>query len=136
MHFRYDDWRVNTSTTPLRLAVICASTRDGRFGPTVANWIAQSARTHPAFDVGYIDLADYPLPLHLSKRPGTQDTAQLARVTARLRIADAFLVVTPEYNHSFPRPAEEPDRLASQRMAGQAGRIHLIRRHVGRIARH
>lgn len=104
MHFRYDDRRVNTSIAPLRLAVICASTRDGRFGPTVANWIAEKARHHPSFQAGYIDLAEYPLPLHLSRREGAEGTAQLAKVTARLRIADAFLVVTPEYNHSFPAP--------------------------------
>nr|WP_199340736.1 NAD(P)H-dependent oxidoreductase [Mycobacteroides chelonae] len=88
----------------MRLAVICASTRDGRFGPTVANWIAEKARHHPSFHAGYIDLAEYPLPLHLSRRPGADDTAHLAKMTARLRIADAFLVVTPEYNHSFPAP--------------------------------
>lgn len=90
------------STVPLRVVVICASTRDGRFGPTVAEWIASQARAHQSFGVDYLDLADHPLPLHLSGNPNDEDAQLLAAVTPRLEAADAFIVVTPEYNHSFP----------------------------------
>ncbi|MGK5556800.1 NADPH-dependent FMN reductase [Actinomadura kijaniata] len=85
---------------PLRVAIIIGSTRDGRFGPTVARWVEEQASGHPGLDVEMIDLADIPLPHALGARPA--DPAELDRATAALEAADAFVVVTPEYNHSFP----------------------------------
>jgi NAD(P)H-dependent FMN reductase len=35
-----------------------------------------------------------------------------ASFVARIGAADAFLIVTPEYNHGYPGPAEDRDRLA------------------------
>ncbi|MGW0331533.1 NADPH-dependent FMN reductase [Streptomyces sp. NPDC003011] len=90
------------STSPLRLAVICASVREGRFGPTVARWISDQARQHGDIEVDYLDLAEHPLPVVLSQSPGEDVADVLARVTPRLENADAFIVVTPEYNHSYP----------------------------------
>ncbi|WP_280267909.1 NADPH-dependent FMN reductase [Nocardia wallacei] len=83
---------------PLRLAVITASIRDGRFGPTVGSWFATHAATHEDLVVDHIDLADHPLPSVLSEHP----EPAMDEVTRRLDAADAFVVVTPEYNHSFP----------------------------------
>ncbi|MFE3192460.1 NADPH-dependent FMN reductase [Nocardia sp. NPDC059240] len=95
-----------SSTNP-RLAVIIGSVREGRFGPVVANWFAEQARAHGAFEVDVVDLADYDLPHALPAvsplmepnpvRPGNGDA--LAR---RLADADAFVVVTPDINRSFP----------------------------------
>jgi NAD(P)H-dependent FMN reductase len=90
------------STSPLRLAVICASVREGRFGPTVARWFADQARQRGDVEVDYIDLADHPLPSAPSQSPDDETSAVLARLTPRLENADAFVVVTPEYNHSYP----------------------------------
>ncbi|GAA0835076.1 NADPH-dependent FMN reductase [Streptosporangium amethystogenes subsp. fukuiense] len=93
------------SEKPIRLVVIVGSVRSGRFGPTVANWFARQARRHGEFDVDVVDLAEVPLPLTLPE-PGpapSPETAQaLASLTSRLDTADAFVIVTPEYNHSFP----------------------------------
>ncbi|MFE7119524.1 NADPH-dependent FMN reductase [Streptomyces sp. NPDC057654] len=90
------------SERPYRLAVIIGSTREGRFGPTVANWfIAQAARRDDV-DTHVIDLAETPLPLNLSGQPDAGTAAALAAVTPHLAAADAFVVVTPEYNHSYP----------------------------------
>ncbi|MEV5432634.1 NAD(P)H-dependent oxidoreductase [Streptomyces sp. NPDC052701] len=90
------------STSPLRLAVICASVREGRFGPTVARWISDQARQRGDVEVDYIDLAEHPLPVVLSQSPDGEVADVLAQVTPRLENADAFVVVTPEYNHSYP----------------------------------
>lgn len=90
------------STSPLRLAVICASVREGRFGPTVARWFADQARQRGDVEVDYIDLAEHPLPTVLSQSPGSDTAKVLAQLTPRLEDADAFVVVTPEYNHSYP----------------------------------
>src|SRR5689334_20020364 len=91
-------------TNQLRLAVIVGSTRDGRFGPVVASWFAGLARQREDLAVSVVDLADTPLPAHLSGRPTPEDAALLAALTPKLAEADAFVVVTPEYNHSYPAP--------------------------------
>ena len=74
---------------PIRLAVVVGSVRHGRFGPVVAGWFAARARRRAAFAVDVVDLAETGL-----------DTG----FAARLEAADAVVVVTPEYNHSFPGP--------------------------------
>ncbi|RLU86857.1 NADPH-dependent FMN reductase [Streptomyces griseocarneus] len=85
-----------------RLAVIVASTREGRFAPTVAKWLATEVAQRGDIELDVIDLAHHPLPLNLSKEPGPEDIAALAAVTPRLEQADGFVVLTPEYNHSYP----------------------------------
>jgi NAD(P)H-dependent FMN reductase len=94
-------------TKQLRLAVIVGSTRDGRFGPVVASWFAGLARQREDLAVSVVDLADIPLPARLSGRPTPEDAALLAAITPKLADADAFVVVTPEYNHSYPAPLKD-----------------------------
>jgi NAD(P)H-dependent FMN reductase len=84
--------------SPLRLAIIIGSTREGRFAPTVAAWFASHARARPGLEVDVIDLADARLPDVLS----TQPAASVRATSQRLGMADAFVVVTPEYNRSYP----------------------------------
>ncbi|TVT21643.1 NAD(P)H-dependent oxidoreductase [Amycolatopsis rhizosphaerae] len=83
---------------PLTLAVIVGSVRTGRFGPVVADWFARQARPRTDFAVDVLDLAENRLPEVL----GGQAPPEVAAVTKRLDAADAFVVVTPEYNHSYP----------------------------------
>jgi Predicted flavoprotein len=84
-----------TLTRP-RLTVVIASTRSGRFGPTVGRWFADVARKEATFDVDVIDLVDVELPASLEPTPVTR------RFTEQIGASDAFVIVTPEYNHSFP----------------------------------
>jgi NAD(P)H-dependent FMN reductase len=79
-----------------RLVVIIGSVREGRFGPVVGAWVADHARTHGGFEVDVVDLADVTLP---AAHDGSGDTDAYR---ARLAAADAFVVVTPEYNHGYP----------------------------------
>ncbi|MGW3122999.1 NADPH-dependent FMN reductase [Streptomyces sp. NPDC001107] len=90
------------SATPLRIVVISSSVREGRFGPTVANWITSLAKEREDMQVDLMDLAEHPLPHSLSSGPGEEVAAELVKVSPRLAEAEAFIVVTPEYNHSFP----------------------------------
>ena len=89
----------------LSLVVVTASVRDGRLGPSVADWFLGQVKERPEFAVQSVDLLDHPLPLVLPQ-PGTPPPAEAARVHGSLRPvlagADAYVVVTPEYNHSFP----------------------------------
>jgi NAD(P)H-dependent FMN reductase len=90
------------SSDPIRVAVIIGSVRQGRFGPTVANWFVSQVQQRDDFQVDLIDLADYDLPTMLADEPTPEVGAALGVVTPRLAQAEAFVVVTPEYNHSFP----------------------------------
>ncbi len=90
---------------PLRVAVIVGSVREGRQGRAVADWFLRTAAGDPGLDLDVIDLVDVPLPLAMPDWGGTpapEAAAVLADVTPRLAAADAFVVVTAEYNHSFP----------------------------------
>ncbi|MCG5218439.1 NAD(P)H-dependent oxidoreductase [Streptosporangium sp. KLBMP 9127] len=90
---------------PLKLAVIIGSVREGRFGPTVADWFVRQAVRHGGLDVDVIDLAGTPLPVMLPNfgaAPPRETAEALEGLTPRLAAADAFAIVTPEYNHSFP----------------------------------
>ncbi|MFN3324770.1 MAG: NADPH-dependent FMN reductase [Bryobacteraceae bacterium] len=88
------------NSKPLRLAVVIGSTREGRFGPTVARWFAEIAARGGRMEVDVIDLAESRLPDTLTE----QRPAEVAALAPRLAAADAFVIVTPEYNHSFPAP--------------------------------
>ncbi|GAA1146128.1 NAD(P)H-dependent FMN reductase [Kitasatospora gansuensis] len=90
---------------PLRVAVIVGSVREGRQGPAVADWFVGAAAAQAGLELDVIDLAEVNLPLVMPGWGGTaspEAVAALADVTPRLAAADAFVVVTPEYNHSFP----------------------------------
>ncbi|HET6860514.1 MAG TPA: NAD(P)H-dependent oxidoreductase [Streptomyces sp.] len=90
---------------PLRLAVIVGSVRGGRFGLPVAHWFAEEARRFGSFEVDVLDLAELPLPMampELGQEPDAETAAVWERISQRLHSADAFALVTPEYNHSYP----------------------------------
>ncbi len=93
-----------TPTGPLNLAVIVGSVRDRRFGPTVAAWFAGEAGRRPALRLDVVDLAETALPEVLpADGAGTSEAPEpVRRLGERLDRADAFVVVTPEYNRSFP----------------------------------
>ncbi|UQA93854.1 NADPH-dependent FMN reductase [Streptomyces halobius] len=82
------------------LAVIVGSTREGRFAPVVANWFARHAADHPDFEVD-VDVIDLDTVRPYELRHGSEEYASFAK---RVDQADAFVVITPEYNHSFPAP--------------------------------
>ncbi|MEU6154071.1 NAD(P)H-dependent oxidoreductase [Actinosynnema sp. NPDC047251] len=87
----------------IKLAVIVGSTRKGRFAPVVANWFAEQAGQREDLAVDVLDLADVGLPDVLNGF-GEEPADEVKVVSPRLAGADAFVVVTPEYNHSFPAP--------------------------------
>ncbi|WP_031076987.1 NADPH-dependent FMN reductase [Streptomyces sp. NRRL WC-3742] len=98
----------NTKSGAHRLVVVVGSVREGRFGPVVSSWVAERAAEHGGFEVEVVDLAEVELPLALpssSPKFAGDDyprPAGMARLTEALEGADAFLIVTPEYNHSYP----------------------------------
>ncbi|GGY31826.1 NADPH-dependent FMN reductase [Streptomyces omiyaensis] len=90
------------AAAPLTLALVVASDREGRFAPVVADWFRGRVAERPDFALTVVDLAEIRLPTALSYDPDPGVRAELARVTPVLEAADAYVVLTPEYNHSFP----------------------------------
>lgn len=79
------------------IAVIFGSAREGRFCDTVGNWAVQTLKSDRELSVETIDPAVLNLPAaHVgASHPSVQ------QLHTSLAEADAFVVVTPEYNHSF-----------------------------------
>ncbi|WP_150461080.1 NADPH-dependent FMN reductase [Nesterenkonia ebinurensis] len=85
------------------LAVIIGSIRPDRFGPTLARWFAAEAEAHGSFRVDVIDLAEYQLPMELTGNdPHAALPDDVAALGKRLSRADAFVLLTPVYNRSYP----------------------------------
>ncbi|WP_281426221.1 NADPH-dependent FMN reductase [Miltoncostaea oceani] len=91
-------------STPPRIAVIVASTREGRIGPAVAGWFIGLAGTRDDLLLEVIDLAHVPLPARLpAGHPSRGEYPEAVRpFAARIAAADGVVIVTPEYNHGYP----------------------------------
>lgn len=90
---------------PLKLNVVIVSTRPGRVGPSVAQWVFERATAHGGFDVELVDLAEFNLPVFDEpKHPRLGDFQHDHTKTwaASVRSADAFVFVSPEYNYFAP----------------------------------
>jgi NAD(P)H-dependent FMN reductase len=91
----------------LKLAVIIGSVRDGRFGTAVAAWLVEQASGRGDFEIDLIDLAEVELPLALpavppAMNPDLDRPAGMLDLTRRLDAADAYVIITPDYNRSYP----------------------------------
>jgi NAD(P)H-dependent FMN reductase len=87
------------------LGVIVASVREGRAGLPIAEWFLEVARTHGRFQPQLIDLKEAPLPLlQEPKHPRLQQYhhPETQAWSALISGFDAFVIVTPEYNHGTP----------------------------------
>ncbi|MCW3058954.1 MAG: putative flavoprotein, partial [Capsulimonas sp.] len=82
----------------LNVALIYGSTREGRFCDTIADWIASEISRRGDFALDLVDPAKLDLPTRHQK----QESEALRALKARLAQADAFVIVTPEYNHGYP----------------------------------
>ena len=87
------------------LAIIVGSTRPGRAGLPIAQWFTARAKDHGGFDVTVADLAELRLPLldepnHPRLRQYTKQHTK--DWSAIVDAADAFVIVTPEYNYGYP----------------------------------
>ena len=76
----------------MKVGLVYGSTRAGRFCDTVARWAAQQIGKESGFSVELID-------------PAVLDSGeQLGVLRKRMERCDAFVIVTPEYNHGYPAP--------------------------------
>jgi len=88
-----------------KLGVVIVSTRPGRAGLPIGEWFLEQARAHGQFELDRVDLKEVNLPLlDEPKHPrlGQYQHEHTKAWSARVKAADAFVFVTPEYNYSAP----------------------------------
>src|SRR5581483_4251486 len=92
----------------MKLMMIWGSSRQGRKGGAVVNWIKKQAEGDDRFEVDFVDLKELNLPMfdeprnpanyeNLNDYTNPQGKAWAERVDK----AEAFILITPEYNYSF-----------------------------------
>jgi NAD(P)H-dependent FMN reductase len=86
-----------------KVAIILGSTRPGRRGEGVAQWVYDVASKRDDAEYELVDLADYPLP-HLDEpmppSMGNYAKQHTLEWSAKIASFDAYVFVTPEYNHA------------------------------------
>ncbi len=88
----------------LRFAVITGSTRPGRVGPQVSQWVLEQAKDRDA-TYELIDLAEEDLPMYDEAIPasaGKYEHDHTKDWAKKIGSYDGFIFVTPEYNHAPP----------------------------------
>ena len=88
----------------LKIAIIVGTTRPGRKADTVARWVFDIAarRSEASFEI--VDITDFNLPLLDEALPpsmGQYSQPHTKAWAAKIAGFDAFVFVTPEYNHSM-----------------------------------
>lgn len=85
--------------------IILSSTRPGRAGAPIAEWVRDRFEEGGRFEVDFVDLLELDLPMldepnHPMLRRYTKPHTK--SWSARVAAADAFVIVTPEYNYGMP----------------------------------
>ena len=89
----------------LKVAIIIGSTRPGRKAEDVARWVHGIAARRDDASFEIVDIAAFDLPLLDEAYPpsmGQYSKPHTHAWAARIADFDAFVFVTPEYNHSMP----------------------------------
>ncbi len=92
---------------PVKVGIIIASTRPGRVGLSVGQWVRDRAAEHAGFEVKVLDLAEINLPF--MDEPNHPRLRQYIHQhtkdwSAAVEDVDAFVFVLPEYNFGMTAP--------------------------------
>src|SRR5690625_45746 len=87
-----------------KLMIIIGSVREGRIGLPIAQWVRKEVEQDGHFEIDWADLKELDLPL--MDEPNHPRLGQYTREhtkawSKRVAAADAFILVQPEYNHSY-----------------------------------
>ena len=88
----------------MRLMIIVGSVRPGRVALPIAEWVRDEVASDDRFDIDFVDLAELALPfMDEPAHPGKQQYIKPHTIawSERVDAADAFILVSPEYNHSY-----------------------------------
>jgi NAD(P)H-dependent FMN reductase len=87
----------------LKVAIVTGTTRPGRHNEAVARWVHRLATPRKDATFELVDIADYMLPLLDERTPpsvGRYEHEHTKRWAEKIGSFDAYVFVTPEYNHS------------------------------------
>jgi NAD(P)H-dependent FMN reductase len=87
----------------LKIAIIIGSTRPNRNGEAVAQWAHEIAHKRDDAEFELVDIKDFNLPLldePISPMMGQYSKEHTKRWSAKIAAFDAYVFVTPEYNHA------------------------------------
>lgn len=87
----------------LKVGIIVGSTRPGRNSEAVARWVHELAAKRGDADYEIVDIESFGLPLYdepVSPSFGQYSKDHTRRWSEKIGSLDAFVFVTPEYNHS------------------------------------
>lgn len=101
----------------LNIGIIIGSTREGRVGPQVANWVLEQGK-NTDLNLSIVDLKEYELPLL-----GTADAPKLDAFKSKIASLDGFIFVTGEYNHSIPASLKNAIDYLRDEWANKVGAI-------------
>lgn len=89
----------------MNIKIITGSVREGRFNDKAADWIAGELEKQEGVSVEVLDLKEYDMPFFdapvspsMKSEPYTNEVVEA--FTSKIAEGDAFIMVTPEYNHS------------------------------------
>jgi NAD(P)H-dependent FMN reductase len=85
------------TSRPLSIPVILGTTRKGRMSAHAARFMVRQIEKRPAVATELIDLSDLPMPID-----DAGEEIKDGAFSNKMAMADALVIVTPEYNHSFP----------------------------------
>lgn len=113
----------------LHIGIVVGSTRKGRKGRQVADWLLAHARKRGDYATyTLLDLAEYPLPFLDAELPAGQQAIADEAIRAWTRavdMQDGFIFVTPEYNHAtsgaLKNALDHVNREINNKAAGLAG---------------
>lgn len=91
----------------MKIGVLIGSTRPGRVGAAIGQWVFESLRDRDTAEYTLVDLLDYDLPLLAEPTVAGSahkhyEVPQTQVWSATIDALDGFLWVTPEYNRSVP----------------------------------
>lgn len=91
----------------MKLAVVLGTIRENRSSERLAAWIVHEAQDRDGIEVELVDLKDYPMPFFDEpKSPRHNPDRRIAPTVQpwleKLNAAEAYIFITPEYNHSIP----------------------------------
>lgn len=91
----------------MKVLIVIGTVRQNRTTPKLARWLENNAKALKDVEVEVVDLKDYPMPFFeepVSPRynPDRKPDETVMKWLDKVTWADAYIMVTPEYNHSIP----------------------------------
>lgn len=116
----------------IKIAIIIGGTRPGRHGEAVARWVHDLAVKRSDGEFEEVDVAGFQLPLLDEPMPASAGQYTLPHIrawAAKIASADAYVFVTPEYNHSSPGALKNAIDFLYSEWNNKGGRFRQLRQH-------